>query len=96
MFWSSGSSAELRQFLCLQTAIGHWGEMLYPLYSILQNETDFKSQPDQMLLLNVKRGHLMEWVREVLAVTLSIPLGQPLPPVILQRDQEDVFAQVRE
>lgn len=69
--------------------------MLYPLYSILKNETDFKSPPDQIVLLNMKRGHLMEWVREVMAVTLSLQPQQHLPPIYMQEDQEDVFSQIR-
>ena len=58
--------------------------MLYPLYSILKNETDFKATPDQFVLLNIKRGHLMEWVREILAVTLSLKPEEDLPPIFLK------------
>lgn len=69
--------------------------MLYPLYSVWKNETEFKIPPDQFVLLNVKRGHLMEWVREILAVSLSIGERDNLPPIYLQRDQDDVNAQIR-
>jgi hypothetical protein len=44
------------------TAIGHWWEMLGPLYSILK-KTDIKLPCDQLVLMHLKRCHFMEWVR---------------------------------
>ena len=46
-----------------QTAIGHWSEMLFPLFSILRQERSFARPPTQFLLLHLKRAHMMEWVR---------------------------------
>jgi len=42
----------------LQTAIGHWGEMMFPLFSILKREPDFQWPPSQFLLLHLKRVSL--------------------------------------
>ena len=78
------------------TAIGHWWEMMAPLYSLLRRlgerraataaavaaaggpasaaEADARSRwrrPDQVVLLHLRRSHLMEWVRAVVAVALT-------------------------
>ena len=47
---------------CVQTAIGHWCEMMFPLYSILRTEPGFARPAAQFVLLHLKRSHLMEWV----------------------------------
>lgn len=47
----------------MQTAIGHWCEMMFPLYSILRTEPGFARPAAQFVLLHLKRSHLMEWVR---------------------------------
>lgn len=51
-----------RPALNLQTAIGHWSEMLFPLFSILRQERSFSRPPTQFLQLHLKRCHMMEWV----------------------------------
>ena len=82
--------------MCLawQTAIGHWSEMLFPLYSILrQNEGGFARPAAQVVMLHLKRVHLMEWVRAVMAVALGAAAGEPLPPLVMQREQDDLWSQ---
>ena len=70
--------------------------MMFPLFSILRNEGDFAWPPHQFVLLHLKRVHLMEWARAVIATTLGLLPGQPLPPVIMQQEQDDVMKQIRE
>ena len=70
--------------------------MMFPLFSILRNERDFAWPPHQFVLLHLKRLHLMEWARAVIATTLGLLPGQPLPPVIMQQEQDDVMKQIRE
>lgn len=75
------------------TAIGHWCEMLFPLYSILRKEASFARPVAQVVMLHLKRSHLLEWVRSVVAVTLGGRLDQDLPPFIMQREQPDIITQ---
>jgi len=68
--------------------------MLFPLYSILrQNEGGFARPAAQVVMLHLKRVHLMEWVRAVMAVALGAPPGASLPPLIMQREQDDLWSQ---
>ena len=39
----------------MQTAIGHWAEMMFPLFSILRREPHFQWPPAQFVLLHLKR-----------------------------------------
>ena len=39
----------------MQTAIGHWGETMFPLFSILKREASFAWPPAQFVLLHLKR-----------------------------------------
>ena len=39
----------------VQTAIGHWGETMFPLFSILKREASFAWPPSQFVLLHLKR-----------------------------------------
>ncbi len=78
-----------------QTAIGHWCEVMFPLYSILKQESSFARPAHQFLLLHLKRVHLMEWVRAVIATTLGVPPDGDLPPLIMQREVDSVWAQIR-
>lgn len=80
----------------VQTAIGHWSEMMFPLYSILRKERDFQTPPTTFVLLHLKRVHLMEWVRAVVATTLSLAPQQPLPPLLMQAETDSIWKQVRE
>lgn len=80
----------------IQTAIGHWPEMMFPLFSILRREPDFRRTPHQFVLLHLKRVHLMEWVRAVIAVTLGIGVQQDLPPVLMQQEGPTIWTQVGE
>lgn len=41
--------------MCVQTAIGHWGETMFPLFSILKREASFAWPPAQFILLHLKR-----------------------------------------
>lgn len=75
------------------TAIGHWCEMMFPLFSILRTEPTFARPATQFVLLHLKRSHLMEWVRAVIAVTLGVAPRAPLPPIVMQQEQPDIMLQ---
>jgi protein O-GlcNAc transferase len=77
------------------TAIGHWWEIVGPLFSVLK-KVDFKRPCDQFVLLHLKRTHLMEWVRAVLAVALGVPAKQALPTIVLQEETDNPFQQIGE
>ena len=57
----------------MQTAIGHWCEMMFPLYSILRTEPGFARPAAQFVLLHLKRSHLMEWVRPCCRAWRTLP-----------------------
>ncbi|KAH7622038.1 hypothetical protein Ndes2526B_g02863 [Nannochloris sp. 'desiccata'] len=68
------------------TAIGHWLEHLMPLVSAIREEQEQKQErlqqqptmsfpPDRILLLHLKRTHLIEWVRAVLAAAINTNTG---------------------
>ena len=65
-----------------------------PLYSIFRNESHFKVPPDQFVLLHLKRVHLMEWARAIMAATLGLQKNEPLPQILLQKEQSQVLHQV--
>ena len=65
-----------------------------PLYSIFKNESQLKVPPEQFVLLHLKRIHLMEWPRAVMAATLGLQKDEPLPPILLQKEQSQVLHQV--
>lgn len=67
------------------TAIGHWWELVGPLFSVLKGLT-FCRPCAQLVLLHLQRGHLMEWVRSMLAVALGVNPGGHLPTIWLQKD----------
>eukprot|EP00877_Chromochloris_zofingiensis_P011466 jgi/Chrzof1/6573/Cz19g01160.t1 len=75
------------------TAIGHWWEMMAPLFGVL-GSIKVKRPVDQFILLHLKRSHLMEWVRAVMAVALGVGLHQELPPVLLQQETHNVWQQL--
>jgi protein O-GlcNAc transferase len=82
-------------FFIHPTAIGHWWEMMGPLYSVLkQPGVDFKRPCDQMVLLHLERTHLMEWVRAVVAVALGVGVQQELPPIWLQEESNVPWQQL--
>jgi protein O-GlcNAc transferase len=84
-------------FFVHPTAIGHWWEMMGPLYSVLkQPGVEFKRPCDQMVLLHLKRTHLMEWVRAVVAVALGVGVQQELPPILLQQESNVPWQQLGE
>ena len=70
--------------------------MMFPLYSILRESPGFAKPPAQFVLLHLKRSHLMEWVRAVIAVTLGVAPHAPLPPVIMQQEQPNILLQTGE
>eukprot|EP01025_Chloroclados_australasicus_P033323 TRINITY_DN3394_c0_g2_i1.p1 TRINITY_DN3394_c0_g2~~TRINITY_DN3394_c0_g2_i1.p1 ORF type:complete len:602 (-),score=77.39 TRINITY_DN3394_c0_g2_i1:347-2152(-) len=76
------------------TAIGHWGEMMFPLYSVFK-KIEFSRPPQQVILLHLKRWHLMEWVRAVIAIALGVPSNSQLPPIILQHEKQSLWSQLR-
>lgn len=81
-------------FFIHPTAIGHWCEMMFPLFSILERNPSFRRPATNFVLLHLKRWHLMEWVRAVMASTLGVEAGGALPPIILQQETENVYEQV--
>lgn len=81
--------------LLLQTAIGHWSEMMFPLFSILRLEPAFKRPPKQFMLLHLKRVHLMEWARAVMSVALGVKVHETLPPMLMQQETDSVWTQIR-
>ncbi|MEW5301672.1 MAG: hypothetical protein WDW36_004517 [Sanguina aurantia] len=82
-------------FFIHPTAIGHWWEMLGPLYSILKTAA-FKRPATQFILLHLRRQHLLEWVRAMVAVTLGVPLDEHLPPVLMQEETDSAWQQISE
>ncbi|PRW56929.1 glycosyltransferase family 61 [Chlorella sorokiniana] len=81
-------------FFLHPTAIGHWSEMLFPLFSILRQERSFARPPTQFLQLHLKRCHMMEWVRANLATALGVGPKQDLPPIMFQTEVADVGDQM--
>lgn len=75
------------------TAIGHWWEMLGPMYSILKNAT-FKRPCDQFILLHLQRRHILEWVRAMVAVALGVGVEDELPPVFIQEATDNAHQQI--
>ena len=47
----------------------------------------------QVVMLHLKRVHLMEWVRAVMAVAFGTAPGAALPPLIMQHEQPDIWSQ---
>jgi len=80
-------------FFIHPTAIGHWWEMLGPMYSTLK-KTPFKRPCDQFILLHLQRAHLLEWVRAMIAVTLGVPVSGALPPVYMQEPTDNAWSQI--
>ncbi|CAL5223424.1 g5938 [Coccomyxa viridis] len=76
------------------TAIGHWGETMFPLFSILKREASFAWPPAQFVLLHLKRVHLMEWVRAVVATTLGVAPRGDLPPILMQQEVPSIWDQI--
>jgi protein O-GlcNAc transferase len=87
-------------FFVHPTAIGHWWELAGPLFSVLKKgggAGGFKRPADQMVLLHLKRTHLMEWVRAVMAVALGVRAQQgELPPILLQQETDHPWQQLSE
>lgn len=50
--------------------------------------------PDQIVLLNLKRAHVMPWVRELLAASLGLSRHENLPPVVWQREMPSIWTQI--
>lgn len=69
--------------------------MLHPIFSILRAEAEFAWPPDRLILLHLKKSHLVEWVRAVLAIALGLePQARDLPPIWMQREQPDAWKQL--
>ena len=69
--------------------------MLFPLFSILASEANFRTPPQQFVLLHLKRAHLMGWVRALIAATLGVRPSAALPPIMMQRETDSVWTQIR-
>lgn len=82
-------------FFIHPTAIGHWWEMLGPLYSILKT-ANFKRPCDQFILLHLQRQHMLEWVRAMIAVTLGVGRQDELPAVLVQEETDNAWHQISE
>lgn len=68
-------------------------EMMFPLFSVLK-ESQFEAPNVNMVLLHLKRKHLMEWVRSVMATTLGVQPGHSLPPIWMQDEAGNAFSQI--
>lgn len=66
---------------------------MFPLFSILRQEANFQMPPALFLLLHLKRVHLMEWVRAVMATTLGATASRGLPPILLQQETPHIALQ---
>lgn len=75
------------------TAIGHWPEILFPLFSALRALPDFR--PRRALLLSLKRAHVNAWTRHFMAAALS-DTPQLDVPVLFQAEVDSVWHQIRE
>lgn len=80
----------------MQTAIGHWHEHLAPLLSVLRLEPTFAAPPSRILMLHLKRVHIFEWVRAVLAAAVGAVPGGNLPPMYFQEEVNSVWDQIGE
>lgn len=67
-------------------------EMLFPLYSLLK-DSHFRVPDVNIVLLHLKRWHLMEWVRAVMATTFAVGTDEALPPILLQDETDITFEQ---
>ena len=67
--------------------------MMFPLYSILRREAHFAQPPSQFVLLHLKRAHLMEWVRSVVAAALGTRKGADLPRLLMQQETPSIWNQ---
>lgn len=65
---------------------------MFPLYSILKGSS-FNVPHVNIVLLHLKRWHLMEWVRAVMATTFAVRANEPLPPILLQQEVDIIFEQ---
>lgn len=65
-----------------------------PLVSALRFEPSFAAPPNQILLLHLKRTHIMAWVRNALAAAIGIEPGTALPPVYMQREISSMWDQI--
>ncbi|PSC72084.1 EGF domain-specific O-linked N-acetylglucosamine transferase [Micractinium conductrix] len=81
-------------FFLHPTAIGHWSEMLFPLFSILRQERGFARPPTQFVQLHLKRAHMMEWVRATLATALGVGPQRDLPPIMWQHETGHIGEQM--
>lgn len=66
---------------------------MFPLFSVLK-ESQFDSPDVNIVLLHLKRTHLMEWVRSVMATTLGVQPGNSLPPIWMQDETGNSFSQL--
>lgn len=68
--------------------------MLFPAFSMLRAEAVL--DPARVLLLSLKRAHLMPWARIVMALALGRRRHQDLPPMLWQRETDSVWHQICE
>jgi hypothetical protein len=68
-------------------------EMMFPLYSILKASI-FRPPDVNVVLLHLKRRHLIEWARAVMATTLGVRGAGALPPILLQEETDIATEQI--
>uniref|UniRef100_A0A1D1ZZ55 Glycosyltransferase 61 catalytic domain-containing protein n=1 Tax=Auxenochlorella protothecoides TaxID=3075 RepID=A0A1D1ZZ55_AUXPR len=74
-------------------AIGHWPEVLFPAFSSLQLQPGFR--PARVLLMSLKRTHLMAWARTFMGVALSgTQPTDDLAPIVFQSESDSVWHQI--
>lgn len=66
---------------------------MFPLYSVLK-DSQFDAPNVNMVLLHLKRKHLMEWVRSVMATSLGVQPGDSLPPIWMQDEAGTSYSQL--
>lgn len=63
---------------------------------MLRHEPLVRRTPDRLLLLFTQRASLSDWVRGLMAVALGLRPGQPLPPLLFQREAANPLQQAQQ
>ncbi|GMH43593.1 hypothetical protein BSKO_11515 [Bryopsis sp. KO-2023] len=73
-------------------AIGHWLEILLPLFGVFRKYPTLRP-PRQIVMLHLNRSHLFHWVRSMLGLTLG--MEKTLPKIMLQEDRSTAYERLR-
>lgn len=73
------------------TAIGHWPEVLFPLFSALRARPDI--QPKRALLMSLKRAHVNSWSRHFIATAMNDNSKLDIP-LLFQKETDSVWHQI--